>query len=230
MDQPWGVVLFGDVVASRDGPSAATGWLDALRRTLDDDYGPHRMADFEFTQGDEIQGLLSAQADPFAAVLSATLVPHEGPDGVPRTRWVAVLGAVDAGQGPTIHRTGAAFIRARALLARAREERDGLLCHTGDAAADAYLAGTTPVLAAIIDRMTDRQRQVARLTLIDGLRQSEIAERLGVTRPTVSVSYARADIRDLARLMASIRAIWMDGVGRVLAPVDRARAADRTAT
>ena len=66
--------------------------------------------------------------------------------------------------------------------------------------ADAYLAGTTPLLAAIIDRMTDRQRQIARLALVDGLRQSEIAERLDVSRPTVSVSYARADVRNLARL------------------------------
>ena len=98
---------------------------------------------------------------------------------------------------------------------RLAHDRDGLLCQTGDAAADAYLAGTAPVLAAIIDRMTDRQRQIARLALVDGLRQSEIAERLDVARPTVSVSYARADVRNLARLVDAVRRIWTDGVERV---------------
>jgi RNA polymerase sigma factor (sigma-70 family) len=220
VDGSQGVVLFGDVVGSRRGPGNATGWLESLRRTLDDVYASVRMADFEFTQGDEIQGLLAPAADPFLAVLLSTLRPHTGSGAVPRMRWVMVLGDVDPGQGPTTHRTGDAFVRARAILGQARDERDGLLCETGDPAADAYLAGTTPVLAAIIERMTDRQRHIARLALVDGLRQSEIAERLDVSRPTVSVSYARADVRNLSRLVAAIRAIWADGVGRVLAAAD----------
>ena len=133
-------------------------------------------------------------------------------------RWVAVLGSIDAGRGPATHRTGEAFLRARALLDQARADRDGLLCQTGDPDADAYLAGTAPVLAAIIDRMTDRQRQVAALALVDGLRQSEIADRLDVARPTVSVITARGDVRNLARLADAVRAIWADGVERVTAP------------
>jgi DNA-binding CsgD family transcriptional regulator len=225
MERQRGVVLFGDVVGSRDGPSMATGWLDELCRTLDADYGPRRLAAFEFTQGDEIQGLLAVDADPFGAILSAMLQPHEGEDARPLMRWVAVLGTVDAGRGPTTHRTGDAFVQARALLREARNDRDGLRCQTGDPAADAYLAGTTPVLAAIIDRMTDRQRQIARLALVDGLRQSEIADRLAIARPTVSVSHARADIPNVTRLVASIRAIWMDGVARSIAHAEPASAA-----
>lgn len=226
MDEPWGVVLFGDVVGSRRGPGASTGWLDTLRRRLDDTYGPQRMASFEYTQGDEIQGLLHPDADPVAAVLLSGLQAHAGDGAVPPMRWVAVLGAVDAGSGPATHRTGPAFVRARALLGQARDDRDGMLCRTGDRAADAYLTGTTPVLAAIIDGMTDRQRHIARLALIDGLRQSEIAERLEVSRPTVSVSYARADVRNLSRLVEAVRQMWADGVGRVLAAADGAPTTD----
>ncbi len=211
-----GVVLFGDVVGSRDGPRAAAGWLGSLCRALDDVYAQQRLADFEYTQGDEIQGLLRPDADPFGAVVLSTLQPHAGDGAVPRMRWVTVLGAVDPGHGPATHRTGDAFVRARALLERARDERDGLLCQTGDRAADAYLTGTAPVLAAIIERMTDRQRSIARLALVDGLRQSEIAARLDVARPTVSVSFARGDVRNLGRLVGSIGAIWADGVARVL--------------
>jgi DNA-binding CsgD family transcriptional regulator len=217
MNERWGVVVFGDVVGSRRGPSASTGWLDTLCRRLDDTYGLQRMASFEYTQGDEIQGLLHPDVDPFRAVLAAGLQAHAGKEAVPAMRWVAVLGTVNAGQGPATHRTGPAFTSARALVGRARDDRDGLLCRTGDATADAYLAGTTPLLAAIIDRMTDRQRHIARLALIDGLRQSEIAARLDVSRPTVSVSAARADVRNLSRLVEAVRQMWVDGVGRVLA-------------
>ena len=217
VDVSKGIVLFGDVVASRQGPGASARWLGTLRRRLDSIYGTQRLAAFEYTQGDEIQGLLHQAADPFQAVLESTLLPHDGPDAAPRMRWVAVLGGVDAGRGPATHRTGDAFVRARALLEQARDDHDGLLCQTGDAATDAVLAGTSPVMAAIIDRMTDRQRQIARLALVDGLRQSEIADRLGVARPTVSVSYARADVRNLARLTGAVRTIWADGVQRVSA-------------
>jgi predicted XRE-type DNA-binding protein len=217
MDASTGIVVFGDVIGSRNGPAVATGWLGTLRRRLDSIYGKRRLAPFEFTQGDEIQGLLHPAADPLLAILESTLLPHDGHDAAPWMRWVAVFGAVDPGRGPATHRTGDAFLRARALLQQARDDHDGLLCQTGDAATDAVLAGTAPVMAAIIDRMTDRQRQIARLALVDGLRQSEIADRLGVARPTVSVSSARADVRSLARLTGAVRLVWTDGVDRVTA-------------
>ena len=168
----------------------------------------------------KIQGLLVPAADPFLAILSSLLHPRTGTDAAPPMRWATVLGLVDDGRGPATHRTGEAFLRARAILGQARDDRDGLLCQTGDKSADAYLAGTTPLLAAIIERMTDRQRLIAGLALVDGLRQSEIAARLDVSRPTVSVSYARADVRNLSRLVAAVRAIWADGVERVLAAAD----------
>ena len=210
----WGTVLFGEVVDSRGSPRAATSWLESLCVTLDAAYAQQRLATFEFTQGDEIQGLLRHGADPFRAVLDATLRPHNGPGAVPHMRWVIAAGSVEPGHGPATRRTGDAFLTARALLEEARSGRDGLLCRTGDAEADAYLDGTAPLLAAIIDDMTDRQREVARLALLQGLRQSEIAYQLAVARPTVSISYARGDVRNLGRLAGVVRELWAQGVGR----------------
>jgi DNA-binding CsgD family transcriptional regulator len=207
-----GVVLFGDVVNSRISTQASAAWLEALASQLDRDYGDQRLAAFEFTQGDEIQGLLDPLADPFHAVLQATLRANSGEDGVPPMRWVVVYGEIEPGRGPATRRSGPAFFRARALLDDARRQRDGLRCETTDPRADALLERTAPPLAAMIHAMTDRQRVVARMALVDGLRQSEIADTLGIARATVSVAAGRADVRNVARLADAVRLIWREGV------------------
>jgi DNA-directed RNA polymerase specialized sigma24 family protein len=212
----FGIVLFGDIVRSRDDAQASTAWLEELCIRLDQAYAGETLAPFDFTQGDEIQGLLATTSDPFRAVLDAALQEHRGKNRVPSMRWVVVAGRVDPGRGPATRRTGEAFVRARETLEIATRRGDGLLCRTGDPDADALLDGTAPVLAAIIEDMTDRQRVVARLALVEGLRQADIAERLEVARPTVSVSYARGDVRNLERLVGAVRAIWSQGLERVL--------------
>ncbi len=207
-----GVVIFGDVVNSRTSAQSSATWLETLCVQLDRDYGESRLADFEFTQGDEIQGLLDPSADPFHAVLQATLRAHADENAVPPMRWVVVFGQVEPGRGPATRRSGPAFVRARSLLEDARRQRDGLRCETSDAHADALLDRTAPALAAMIRGMTDRQRVVARMAIVDGLRQSEIAESLGIARATVSVASGRADVRNVARLADAVRLIWRDGI------------------
>ena len=204
-----GIVLFGDVVRSRRWPAATAGWLERLCVELDAMYSGTQLAGFEFTQGDEIQGLLSPEADPFRAVLSAVLRPS---DEAPEMRWVVVIGEVEPGHGPATRRTGAAFLLARETIELARRQRDTLLVRTGDPSADTLLEGTAPVLGALLVRLTDRQREIARLALEDGLRQSDIAERFGIRRATVSVAFTRADVRSLARLLGAVRSVWADGV------------------
>jgi DNA-binding CsgD family transcriptional regulator len=211
-----GIVLFGDIVRSRDNAPASTAWLEELCARLDQAYAGQTLAPFEFTQGDEIQGLLATTADPFRAVLDATLREHRGGPRVPAMRWVVVLGSVDPGTGPATRRTGKAFVTARATLELATRRHDGLLCRTGNQESDALLSGTAPVLAAIIDGMTDRQRLVARLALVEGLRQADIATRLHVSRPTISVSYGRGDVRNVERLLGAVRIIWSQGLSRVV--------------
>jgi RNA polymerase sigma factor (sigma-70 family) len=202
------LVLFGDVVRSRvDGP-AGTTWLRELIRELERAYpGTARLAPFAFTQGDELQGLLRIDADPFAAVLRATL--HD--DALPM-RWVIVAGPIEMGRGPATERTGPAFLGARRLLEQARARREGLLVQVGDTRTDDLLGELAPLLADLLGDLTDRQRTIARMMIVEGLRQSEVAERLGVSRATISVMADRARIRRIDGLLGLLRRVVRDAL------------------
>ena len=215
MAESQGLVLFGDIVGSRRDPSAAAEWLRLLVAELDEAYGEQRLAPFGFTQGDELQGLLVADADPLIAVLRAALGPGARP-----IRWVCVTGGVDPGEGPATQRTGQAFLKARESIEAARSGHERLVVRTGRPEVDELLDGMTPALADLLEGLTARQRAVARLALIEGLRQSEVAERLGVRRATISVSFGRAKVQTVQRLVAAIRKVYstagadkIDGAG-----------------
>lgn len=202
-----GLVLFGDVVGSRLDSVGSTAWLRELVAELDAAYGSQRLAPFGFTQGDELQGLIEATADPFVAVLHAAL----GPEGR-RMRWVVVRGGTDAdttgGKAPATEWTGPAFVVAREAIETARTGHERLVILTGQADVDALLADLAPALVDLLDGLTRRQRTVARLALIEDLRQSEVADRLQVRRATISVSFSRARVRSLQRLVAGIRRVY----------------------
>ncbi len=215
---PIAICLVGDVVGSRRGALAATEWLTRLRDRWES-MCPERLAPFEFTQGDEIQGLLPVDADALRLVLDAALRPHAGPSGIPRMRWVLAIGGVDPGHGPTTQRTGDAFLVARGLMTRIHHDRDVLACATGDRPTDRLLAGVAPVLGSIIERMTDRQREALHLRSIEGLTQEGIAARLGISQSAVSGHLSRAGARDVARLAEAVRLLLATGIG-AMAPTD----------
>lgn len=204
-----GIVLFGDVAGSRGDGAAAASWLRHLVAELNGAFDRERLAPFEFTQGDEIQGLLLPTADPFEAVLRSSLARRARP-----MRWVVVCGEVEPGRGPATQRTGPAFLRARAALERARVRRDDLTVLSGDVPADELLADVAPSLAAFLADLTDRQREIGRLIVIDGLRRADVATRLGISRPTVSVAADRARLREIAGLARALTVILRDGIGR----------------
>jgi len=207
-----GTVIFGDVVRSRTDAPAATAWLRTLAAELEAAIpAADRLADFEFTQGDELQGLLRPGIDPFPAVLRAGLHP----DGRPM-RWVVVAGEVDEGRGPATQRTGPAFLRARERLTEASARRDGLAVESGHPPTDALLDDIAPLLVELIDDLTERQRVIARLLLVDGLRRSEAAVALDVSRATVSVAADRAHVRSIGRLADALARLLADGAA--LAP------------
>lgn len=185
---------------------------------LDEAYGDERLAAFGFTQGDELQGLLAPTADPLPAVLRAALRPAGR-----RVRWIVVRGEVDAdptgARAPATERTGPAFVLARTAIDEARTSHERLVIVTGQADVDALLADLVPALVDMLDGLTERQRTVARLALIEDLRQSEVADRLHVRRATISVSFNRARVRSLQRLVAGIRRVYSSG------PADPWRAA-----
>ena len=100
----------------------------------------------------------------------------------------------------------------------ARAVHDRLVLRTGRDDTDELLADMTPALADLLEGLTARQRVVARLALIDALRQSEVAERLGVRRATISVSFGRARIQSLAGLVAAIRRVYATDPSGAAAP------------
>jgi DNA-binding CsgD family transcriptional regulator len=197
------LVLFGDVIRSRREPVAATEWLRILTTDLNDAYSAgERLAPFEFTQGDEIQGLLARSADPLRSVLRATLHPAAA-----KMRWVVVAGEVDPGHGPATQRSGPAFIAARERLTVAATRRELLAVISGDPATDDLLDGLAPLLGELLADLTDRQREIAWPILVEGLRRSEAAERLGVSRATVSVAAERAHLRSIGELARVVRTL-----------------------
>jgi DNA-directed RNA polymerase specialized sigma24 family protein len=129
-----------------------------------------------------------------------------------RTRWAVAVGGVDEGRGPATQRTGSAFLAAREAINRARAQRDGLVVVTGDPSADTLLADVAPLLVILLDQLTDRQREIGRLMLVEGLRQSDVADRLRIRRPTVSVAVERARLREIGRLAHALKSVLDDGV------------------
>jgi len=204
------IVMFGDVVGSRRAPAAASGWLRRLCMELETVYGADRVAPFAFTQGDELQGLIRPTADPLRGVLYASLHEEARP-----MRWAVVRGTVAGGEGPATERGGDAFVSARGLIDLARRQRDGLLMVTDAEPADTLLAELAPVLAELLRGLSTRQRTVARLAMLDDLRQAEIADRLDVSRATVSVTFGRARVRSIERLAAAVRLVFAQGAGVV---------------
>lgn len=209
MPIPTGIVVFGDVADSRRDSPRASARLRHLCSELDDVFGAERLARFGFTQGDELQGLLAPTANPFQAVLRAALAEE-----ALRMRWAIAYGSIDRGRGPATQRTGAAFLAARQAIAEARRQRTGISVHSGDPATDAILSDAAPALVVMLDELTDRQRVVGRLLLLDGLRQVEAAERLGIARPTVSVLAERAHVREIAGLADALRTLFVQGIDR----------------
>ena len=203
-----GIVLFGDVIRSRDDAPTSTDWLRTLTRDLERAYpSDERLAPFAFTQGDELQGLLAPTADPFVAVLRGALHPDRRP-----MRWAISVGTIDSGHGPATERTGQAFLDARELVEASRARRDRLLVRVGAEPADTLLDDLAPLLGDLLEELTDRQRELARLMLLDGRRRSEAAETIGVSRATVSVMAERARIRRIEGLAAVLRRIVRDAV------------------
>jgi DNA-binding CsgD family transcriptional regulator len=196
-------VLFGDVIRSRRDAPAATDWLRTLTADLNAAYPEgQRLAPFEFTQGDELQGLLAPDANPLDAILRGTLHAEALP-----MRWVVVAGEVDPGRGPATQRSGPAFVAARERLAQANVRRERVAIVSGDAPTDDLLEGLGPVLGELLADLTDRQREIAWLILVEGLRRSEAAERLHVSRATISVAADRAHLRSISELARVLRTL-----------------------
>lgn len=196
-------MLFGDVIGSRRDAEGSAAWLRTLCMELERAVPVSgRLAGFAFTQGDEIQGLLPESADPFRAILIGSL--HEAARPM---RWVVSVGAVIPGPGPATQRSGPAFLAAREALATARARRDRLLVVTGEPGADRLFERISPVLGEMLAELTMSQRRLAWLMFVEGLRQADAADRLGVSRATISVAHGRGHLRSIGRLVDALRSV-----------------------
>jgi hypothetical protein len=133
---------------------------------------------FERTAGDEVQGVL---ADPAAVVeLTLTLVR--------RGDWSIGIGAgpiheplpasTRAGSGP-------AFELARTAVTRAKSSPQMLAVAAPDTAAAADAQAALDLLAAVVARRSEPGWEASDL-VAQGFSQTEVAERLGVTKQAVS--------------------------------------------
>lgn len=202
------IVLIGDVVGSRRNVTEAADWLRSVARELDGRFADDRLAAFAFTQGDELQGLLRLGADPFLAVLATALR-----DEARSIRWAISVGPIGPGRGPATERSGPAFIAARERLTAARAARDGLVVVTGQPWLDALFDDVAPLLSTLLSDLTRRQRTVASLILVEGLRQADAAQRLAVSRATISVVAGRGRVREIGRLTRALRRLLAEAVG-----------------
>jgi DNA-binding NarL/FixJ family response regulator len=126
-------------------------------------------------------------------------------------RWVIVAGEIDPGTGPATQRTGPAYLRARERLAEASKRGDNLLMSSGDPHTDSLLDRLAPLMGELLGDLTERQVAIGRLLIVEGLRQSEVADRLRVSRATVSVAADRAHIRSITRLASALRELFAAG-------------------
>ncbi len=214
-------MLLGEVTGARRDGSESEGWLGSLALELDEAYGPEKLGHFELSDSGVLTGRLAPTADPLLAVLHGSLGSGARP-----MRWICVPShprSLDGAVGD-----GAAGFE---VLKVARAAHETVVLRTGRADADRLLADMTPALAGMLGDLTVRQRAVARMALLEGMRQSEVAERLGVSRATISVSFARARIQSLAALVSAIRRVFSSAdsaaaeVPEIAAPVVAAAAA-----
>jgi hypothetical protein len=115
---------------------------------------------------------------------------------IPPARWAVTVG-------------GAA--ESEAALDAANAARELLVVRTGSDDADARLADLAPVLGRLLDDTTPSQRRLARLLLLDGHRQADAAEILGISRASVSVAHGRARIHEISLLLRAVQAFWAAG-------------------
>ena len=189
-------LLIGEAVETRKAPPGSGSWLASLARELGRLSGERAILPFE-DAGSFVLGVLTPGSDPLRPVLEAALAEIRRP-----MRWAIVLESLEAPADAA--RSEPTLARARSALALARSGRERLLIQTGEAESDGLLAAMAPALVELLDGLTPRQRMVARLALLEGLRQVDVADRLGVRRATVSVSFARARILPLGRLIGAI--------------------------
>ena len=202
-----GTVIIGDVINSGRDRAGSVSSLTKMAGQLNSLWAKDLLAKFEFTSGDEIQGLLTPQADPFRVILAASLEAT-----VPPMRWAVVFGEVLPGTGSAIRRTGEAFAQARIAIELAKSSRAGIVVITGVPYADEILRRLTPELSRHLANLTPRQREIAFALIVEGIKQSQFAKREDVSRASISILTSRGGVQALKDLVEAMTMIYASAV------------------
>jgi SatD family (SatD) len=180
------IALIGDIVASRQlDPRQRTALQRRLEQLLDAmnrQYRDALAAKFLLTLGDEFQGVLTR----------GDVVPDIVWQLETGLRQIDVRIAIGLGtlnppfKDVALGMDGPAFHQAREAieLSRKRRLKGGVFAGFGDD--DPVLNGFARILRYVREGFTERQLDTAAL-LRGGIRQTEVADRLGVTRQMVNV-------------------------------------------
>lgn len=139
---------------------------------------PGQVRGFERTAGDEVQGVL----DDGAAVVDLAL------DLVRRGEWSIGVGAGPVNEplpASTRSGSGAAFEHARVAVNRAKSSPQLIAVAAPDGYRAAAAEAALDLLAAVVQRRTGQGWEAVDL-LNEGLSQTQVAERLGITKQAVS--------------------------------------------
>ncbi len=169
------VVLTVDQRRSRHGPDLVTELLDTLDGEL---WRPHQLLPFERTAGDEVQGVLSSTN---AAVDLALELASSG-------LWSVGLGVGEVREplpDSTRAASGRAFENARDAVQRAKSLPEAVALTATNAEAGRPAEAVLQLLAAVVKRRSLAGHEVVAL-MRQRLNQSQVAERLGISKQAVS--------------------------------------------
>lgn len=203
-----GVAIIGDVVDSKIDRAKTLEQLETLAGELNARFASDITAPFDYTSGDELQGLLRADCDPFKVLLAAMLDRN-----APRMRWGIAFGEVVPGSGPATHRTGDSFVQARHNIEYAKGRHLSVVATT-DSGADEILKRLMGVFTHMLEDLTPQQCQIAHGLFVEGRKQSEIAAARGVSRATVSVSVKRGGLHRLGDLIEALDILFAFAVAQ----------------
>ncbi len=169
------VVVTVDQRRSRRGPDLVA---ELLTRLDDDPWRRQQALRFERTAGDEVQGVLSSAdaAVDLALELSSSRAWSVGLGGGPVRRPLPA--STRAAGGP-------AFEHAREAVERAKTVPEGVALSGLDTVSAQEAEAVLQLLAAVVRRRSAAGHEVVAL-VAEGLSQSEVAARLGITKQAVS--------------------------------------------
>lgn len=190
-------------------PTLATPLLTMLDERLvhlNAELEPAPVLGLSLSYGDEVAGLFDGPRSLYEVVdeIRDWLWPHV------KLRFVAARGTIGRASSDIRQVGGEVFRRANDAILQLKKRRRFSAWLMGDPALDAALDSLTEMSNALLEDMTDYQREVYRL-LAAGLSQKQIAARLGKHKQSVSDALSRGHAELVLEARGSISRLLAAG-------------------